>query len=102
MEKLKQRWGLTSNFQVLVIIIVFAINGSFAAHIGEPITDFFGLSSETTNPFIFWSIRIILVFVVYQTTLPIVGYCFGQFKFFWNFTKKMLSRMGLKRLFKEA
>ena len=95
MEKLKQRWGVTSNFQVLVIIIVFAINGSFAAQIGEPITDFIGLSSETTNLFIFWTVRIILVFVVYHTTLPIVGFCFGQFNFFWNFTKKILSRMGM-------
>ena len=25
MEKLKQRWGLTSNFQVLLIIVVFSI-----------------------------------------------------------------------------
>ncbi|NEW80346.1 MAG: diacylglyceryl transferase, partial [Gelidibacter sp.] len=29
MEKLKKRWGLTSNFQVLLIIIVFSVNGSF-------------------------------------------------------------------------
>ena len=36
----------------------------------------------------------------YQITLPFVGLCFGQFKFFWNFfTKKMLKRMGFKNLF---
>lgn len=102
MEKLKQRWGLTSNFQVLLIIIVFSINGSFAAWIAKPLTELIGLSTETTSPWLFWPVRIVLVFLVYQTTLPVVGFCFGQFKFFWNFTKKMLSRMGFKRFFKEA
>jgi len=53
MEKLRQRWGLTSNFQVLLIIIVFSINGSFAAWIAGPLTDFIGLAKETTDPWLF-------------------------------------------------
>ncbi len=101
MDKLKKRWGLTSNFQVLLIIIVFSINGSFAAWIAKPATNFIGLDAETTNSWLFWPVRILLVFIIYQTTLPIVGFFFGQYKFFWNFTKKMLSRMGFKRFFKE-
>lgn len=101
MEKLKQRSGLTSNFQVLLIIIAFSVNGSFAAYIAKPVTEFIGLSKE--NPWLFWPVRIILIFFIYQLTLPLVGFCFGQFKFFWNFfTKKMLKRMGFKSFFKEA
>lgn len=103
MEKLKQRWGLTSNFQVVLIILVFSINGSFAAYIAKPLTKFIGLNYETTNPWIFWPVRILLIFIIYQITLPLVGFCFGQFKFFWNFfTKKMLKRMGLEKLFKKS
>jgi len=101
MDKLKQRWGLTSNFQVLLIIIVFSINGSFAAWVAKPVTEFIGLSHGTVSPWVYWPIRILLVFFIYQTTLPIVGFFFGQFNFFWNFTKKMLSRMGFKFLFKD-
>ena len=102
MEKLKQRWGLTSNFQVVLILIVFSINGSFAAFIAKPLTIFIGLNPETTNPWLFWPVRIILIFIIYQITLPLVGFCFGQFKFFWNFfTKKMLLRMGVKGLNEE-
>ena len=96
MDKLKKRWGITSNIQLVLIFIVFAINGSFATYIAKPLTNFIGLNDETTHPLLFWPVRIILVFIVYQTTLPIVGFVFGQFNFFWNFTKKMLSRMGLK------
>ena len=37
MEKLKQRWGIESNWAIVAILIVFAINGSFAAWVAEPI-----------------------------------------------------------------
>ena len=102
MEKLKERWGITTNFQVILIIIVFAVNGSFAAWVAKPVTALFGLSAEHSNPWVFWPARIILVFLIYQITLPMVGFCFGQFKFFWKFTQKILKRIGLTRFFKEA
>ena len=101
MEKLKKRWGIKSNFQIFLILVVFAINGSFAAWVAKPITNVIGLSQETLHPFIFWPIRILLIFPIYQLTLPIVGLVFGQFKFFWNFEKKFLSRIGLGFLFKK-
>lgn len=98
MEKLKQRWGIESNFQIVIIFLVFAINGSFAVYIANPITNFLGIAKETTNPLIFWPIRIFVVFIVYQITLVIVGTIFGQKKFFWNMEKKMLKRMGLGKI----
>lgn len=101
MERLKQRWGLTSNFQVVLIILVFSLNGSFAAWIAKPLTNLIGLNQETTNPWLFWPVRIILIFLVYQFTLPLVGFCFGQYKFFSTFSKKTLSRMGFKSFFKK-
>lgn len=101
MEKLKQRWGIKSNFDIILIILAFSVNGSFATFIAKPLTTFIGLDYETTNPFVFWPIRVVLIFAVYQTTLPLVGFIFGQFKFFWNMEKKMLKRMGFKRFFPE-
>lgn len=97
MEKLKERWGIESNFQVVIIFIVFAINGSLSMYLTNPVTDLIGISKETTNPWVYWPIRILVVFVVYQITLVFVGALFGQKKFFWNMEKKMLSRMGFKR-----
>lgn len=101
MEKLKERWGITSNTQIILIIIVFAINGSFAAWVADPITHFFGLTQETTSPWLFWPLRIMLIFPIYQLTLPLVGFVFGQFKFFWEFEKKFLKRLGLGFIFKK-
>ncbi|HZJ21283.1 MAG TPA: DUF6787 family protein, partial [Pricia sp.] len=50
MEKLKKRWGIDSNFQIVIICIVFAVTGSAAAKLAAPITEFIGLDRETTNP----------------------------------------------------
>jgi hypothetical protein len=101
MSKLKERWGVTSNFQVVLIIIVFSLNGTFATWVAKPVTGIFGLHSNTSNPWIFWPVRILLVFLIYQFTLPVVGFFFGQYKFFSNFSKKTLSRIGFKWLFKQ-
>ena len=94
MDKLKQRWGIESNFQILIIFTVFTINGSFAVFIANPVTELMGISPETMAPLLFWPIRIFLIFVIYQITLVIVGTIFGQKKFFWNMEKKMLKRLG--------
>lgn len=99
MEKLKQRWGLKSNWAFLAIILAFSLNGSFATWVAKPITELIGISAEH-NGWIYWAIRIPLIFVMYQITLPFSGWIFGQFKFFWTMEKKALSRMGLSFLFK--
>lgn len=101
MEKLKQRWGIESNIQLFLILVVFAINGSFAAWVADPVTNFLGLSKNDVSGIIYWPLRIILIFPIYQITLPIVGYIFGQFSFFWAFEKKFLSRLGFSFLFKK-
>jgi len=100
MEKLKQRWGITSNWSLVAILIVFAINGSFAAWVAKPVTSFVGIDQESFSPWVYYTIRFVLIFPIYNLTLPLVGWLFGQYKFFWNFEKKFLSRMGLGFLFK--
>ncbi len=102
MKKLKERWGITSNFQIFLILVVFAINGSLSAWLAKPAMELIGLYKETTNGFIYWPLRILIIFPVYQLTLPIVGFIFGQFKFFWNFEKKFLSKIGFGFLFKKS
>lgn len=100
MEKLKERWGIESNFQIIIIFIVFAINGSLAMYITNPLMNFLQISKETTAPLLYWPIRILVIFIVYQATLVIIGTLFGQKKFFWNMEKKMLQRMGFRRFLK--
>ena len=100
MERLKQRWGITSNRQIIIIIIVFSITGYSSLFVAKPILELVGLSQETTNPWIYRPLRLILIFPFYQILIVAYGWLFGQFQFFWNFEKKMLKRMGLGFLFK--
>jgi len=101
MKRLKEKWGITSNFQIIIILLVFSITGSIAVTIAKPVLDLFGLDKEAISPWIFWPIRIFIIFPIYQVLIVIIGALFGQFEFFWNLEKKMLARLGFKR-FKET
>ena len=93
MGNFKERWNIKSNWQVFVILIVFAVTGSSAAYLSKPILSAVGLNKE--NPWVYYSLYIILIFPVYQILLVSFGFIFGQFTFFWAFEKKMLRACGL-------
>jgi len=100
MKKLKERWGITSNFQIVIIFIVFGITGSVSAFISGPLTDvIIGLDSD-----LHWSlklvVRILVLTPIYQVLLLFFGYIFFQYKFFYNFVKKFLSLLGCGFLFR--
>lgn len=105
MEKLKERWGISNNFQLIIIFVVFAITGSSSVYVAKPFLEWIGMNREAFSEawwggFIYWTLRILLIFPFYQVLLVIFGWLFGQFKFFWGFEKKMLSRLGLGFLFR--
>jgi hypothetical protein len=100
MEKLKQRWGITSNFQLVVIFIVFAATGSTSAYLSKPVLGWMGITKDTLSLWAYYPLYIILIFPIYQVLLVFFGFISGQFTFFWNFEKRMLRMMGLGFLFK--
>jgi len=95
MGNFKERWNITSNWQVFVIILVFAITGSTAAMISKPILHWLGISKETHHIVLYLLLYILIIFPIYQILLVGIGFLFGQFKFFWAFEKKMLRSMKL-------
>lgn len=95
MNKLKQRWNIASNWQLTIIFIVFAITGSTAAYLTKPVTSILEITKENLHWSIYWPLRLLILFPIYQIMLVIFGAIFGQFKFFWEFEKKMLNRMKL-------
>ncbi len=104
MKKLKERWGITSNWQILIICFVFAITGSSSVYVAKPFLAWLGMDKSNFSDVwwaqtLYWVLRILLVFPFYQILLVLFGWLFGQFKFFWAFEKKMLGRIGLQFLF---
>lgn len=100
MENLKKRWGITSNYQFAIIFIVFAINGSLSARISGFAMNYFGVNNENTHWIFYYLLLILLVLPLYPFLLMFFGYLFGQSKFFFPFSKKMLQRMGLGFIFR--
>ncbi len=96
MKKLKERWGITSNLQLVIIFLVFSITGSIALWVAKPLLNLADVNSETMNIWLYIPIRIGIIFPTYQVLVIIIGALFGQFEFFWNFEKKMLTRIGFK------
>lgn len=94
MKKLKERWGVTSNWQLTVIFIVFAITGSTSAKFAGPLTEWVGITKEM-GWYLYWPVRIVIILPIYQVLLVFFGWLFGEYHFFWNFEKKMLRAMKL-------
>jgi hypothetical protein len=99
MRRLKEKWGVTDNWQLTVIFIVFSITGSTAAKIAGPVTEAIGITKDL-DWYIYWPIRILMVFPLYQVMLVFFGWLFGQHTFFWAFEKKMIRSMRLGFLLK--
>jgi hypothetical protein len=82
--------------QLITIFIVFSITGSLSVLLGGPLLEIFD-SKITDNIILYIILRIILIFPIYQVLILLVGWLFGQFKFFWNFERKILEFIGFKR-----
>lgn len=99
-KKLEKKWHINYKWEMISIFLGFAFTGSSSVFIGRPILKLIGITKENLNIFLYWILYIVIGFIFYQILLVFIGWVFGQFRFFWNFEKKMLSRLGFKRLFK--
>ena len=96
LDYLKDKWLIDSNFDIILILIVFSITGSLSVYIAKPILEFIGLNKNILPNYVYWPLRILTIFPIYQFLILVIGTLFGQFKFFWNLEKKMLARLGFK------
>jgi membrane protease YdiL (CAAX protease family) len=91
-DKLKERWGITNTFQVIIILVVFACTGFSVLFAEEIIFRLIGIGEEKS-----WWLAILLFLLItlplYNLLLLIYGFIFGQFRFFWNFEKRFFGRM---------
>ncbi len=91
-DKLKQRWGVSTAGQVILILIVFACTGFSVLFIKQPIFALAGITPDT-SPWVRIPFYVLTIFPAYQLLLLAYGFLFGQFRFFWNFEKRMVGRI---------
>lgn len=94
-QRLQNKWKVSSA-QLFLILCTFAVTGTTTAWVSRQITAWVGFDDAT-----FWLWKLLLrLFVLvfgYQVILMAVAFLFGQFRFFWNYEKKILRWMGILR-----
>ncbi len=97
-KRLQQKWKL-SGWQLFLVLCVFAITGTATAYLSKTITSLLGMDASGS-----WLWKLLLRLAVllfgYQVIILIVAFFFGQFRFFWNYEKKIWRWFG--RLFRKT
>ena len=89
MDKLKNLFRVSSTYQLIVVFIVFGITGSLSLVISDYISRLLYLDNIILS--------IIFVLMIYQVLLIIIGTLFGEFDYFWEMEKKIISRFKFKK-----
>jgi len=94
LQRLKKRWKIESSLQAIVILVVFSLTGMATLQVRKAIWPYLGLEPETSL-WIRVPLYILIIFPTYQVLQLIIASFFGQFRFFWEFEKKMFRRIGI-------
>lgn len=89
--RLQQRWKLKSITQVLLVLLVFACTGFTVLFIKRPLFNWLGIYEQ--KGVLRYIVYLIAVLPLYQVLLLAYGFIFGQFRFFWEFEKRMFRRI---------
>jgi hypothetical protein len=95
-NKLKQRWGINNDFQVVIILLVFSLAGPTTLYFHRKIDLLLGITDDAS----FWLkllVFIIIVLPVYNFFLFVYGTALGQYRFFVQFFQgklKLFKRLG--------
>jgi hypothetical protein len=87
-EGLQKKWKL-SRWQVLIILVIFALGGSLTGFAGRKLMTL--LEIEIVALYIV--VYILLVTIIWPAVVLIVSIPFGQFPFFRKYISKMGSRL---------
>ena len=96
MQKIRNFFKVESNFQLLIVNVVFAVTGTISVILAGFVLNLIGLDTNALNSSLYWTLRILILMPIYQILLIIVGAAFGEFSYFWRIEKKMLNRLGIK------
>jgi hypothetical protein len=96
-NKLKARWNITSHWQLVFVLLTFSVTGSTTLIVRKFIFELIGITPDTSL-WLKFPMYILVIFPIYQALFLIIGFLFGQFRFAWEFEKKMFSRFVPKHV----
>ena len=91
-EKLRKKWKVNV-LQLVLILCTFAIGGSLTGYAAKKIMNILAIEAD----WLWTIIYILLVTIIWPVMVLIISLPFGQFRFFYNYTRKLGQRIGLIR-----
>ena len=91
-EKLKNKWGVGS-FQLLLILVTFALGGSACGIISKKILSVLDLTNGLFNTILY----ILLITVFWPVCVLLISIPFGQFSFFRNYIGRVIRKLTGKK-----
>ena len=61
-KKLENKWVTTYRWEMIAIFLVFAVTGSLSGKLAAPLTHAIGVDAETSSGWLYWPLRILLIF----------------------------------------
>ncbi len=95
-EKLKERWGITSNWRLIKILIIFSLTGMSAVQIRKLIFPLIGITSETPT-WLYITLWLLLITPAYYIFMVIYSVLLGEKDFFFGMMQKTFSRFNRKK-----
>ena len=90
-KKLRQKWKV-GPIQLVLILSTFAIGGSLTGYAAKKIMNLLSIDADWL-----WAIvYILIVTIIWPAIVVIISIPFGQFRFFSNYTRKLLSMRSPK------
>lgn len=94
MERLKKKWGIETNFQFWVIMVVFSLAGTSVVRVKPYIFSWLGVGANAALwlKILLWPV---IVLPSYYLLFMMWGTLLGQRRFAWWFTSKTLRRLKI-------
>ena len=75
-------FGANSKLHLFKIFIIFGLAGSLSVILSEPLLQLVSIENYISNKFLYWLIRLILIFPLYQFVLIGIALVFGELRYF--------------------
>ncbi len=96
LKKLKEKWNIKSNLQLVLILVIFSITGSASLVVRKFVFEWLGITTDTSL-WIKVPLYVLIIVPAYQILFLVIGTLFGQFRFAWEFEKRVFSRFKFKK-----
>ena len=91
-SRLQKKWGV-GTWQVLVILLIFALGGSITGYIGRRLMRVF----EIEIGLLYLIVYILLITIIWPITVILLSIPFGQFSFFSKYIERIGNRLLIRK-----